>query len=211
MSSFRPKKYYTIPRESLEASLDDIEHLINFFVIEFQRVLFAENVPATAIACLTALISYWLIKIVPFWGLSLIGVTCVYFVPLIYSTNKEFIDENLAHAQNIISSQAAQVKDLAGQHTSHASGVMKQYTNEYTSKAQEMIGSARAASPPSNMSKKEASASGPGVPPTTTATTESVPLANDFPHAPKQDPVTATISHEEQYAQSEFGGKVPAS
>ena len=43
-SSFRPKKYYTIPRESLEASLEDVEQLINFFVIEFQRVLFAENV-----------------------------------------------------------------------------------------------------------------------------------------------------------------------
>ena len=43
-SSFRPKKYYTIPRESLEASLEDVEQLINFFVIEIQRVLFAENV-----------------------------------------------------------------------------------------------------------------------------------------------------------------------
>ena len=43
-SSFRPKKYYTIPRETLEASLEDLEQLINFFVIEFQRVIFAENV-----------------------------------------------------------------------------------------------------------------------------------------------------------------------
>ena len=46
-SSFRPKKYYTIPRESLEASLEDVEQLINFFVIEFQRILFAENVVHT--------------------------------------------------------------------------------------------------------------------------------------------------------------------
>ena len=43
-SSMRPKKYYTIPRESLEASLEDVEQLVNFFVIEFQRVLFAENI-----------------------------------------------------------------------------------------------------------------------------------------------------------------------
>ena len=42
-SSFRPRRYYTIPKETLERSLDDVEQLINFFVIEFQRVLFAEN------------------------------------------------------------------------------------------------------------------------------------------------------------------------
>lgn len=43
-SSFRPRRYYTIPRETLEASLEDVEQLINFFVIEFQRIVFAENV-----------------------------------------------------------------------------------------------------------------------------------------------------------------------
>lgn len=46
-SRFRPKRYYTIPRETLENSLEDFEQLINFFVIEFQRILFAENVPYT--------------------------------------------------------------------------------------------------------------------------------------------------------------------
>ena len=43
----RPRKYYTIPRESLERSLEDVEQLLNFFVIESQRVLFAENVYVT--------------------------------------------------------------------------------------------------------------------------------------------------------------------
>jgi len=42
-SSFRPRRYYKIPKETLEASLDDLEQLINFFVIEFQRILFAEE------------------------------------------------------------------------------------------------------------------------------------------------------------------------
>lgn len=43
-TSFRPRKYYTIPKESLEASIEDVEQLINFFVIEIQRVIYAENV-----------------------------------------------------------------------------------------------------------------------------------------------------------------------
>ena len=46
-SQIRPKRYYTIPKDTLELILDDVQELINFFVIEFQRVLFAENVSTT--------------------------------------------------------------------------------------------------------------------------------------------------------------------
>lgn len=46
-SRMRPRKYYTVSKASLETSLDDIEQLVNFFVIEGQRVLFAENVYST--------------------------------------------------------------------------------------------------------------------------------------------------------------------
>lgn len=42
--SFRPRKYFTIPREALEATLEDLQQLLDFFLIEFQRVLFAENI-----------------------------------------------------------------------------------------------------------------------------------------------------------------------
>lgn len=43
----RPRKYYTIPRESIESSAEDLEQFLNFFVIEFQRIVFAENIYAT--------------------------------------------------------------------------------------------------------------------------------------------------------------------
>lgn len=46
-SQFRPRQYFTIPKASLERLLDDVEQLINFFVIESQRIVFAENVYAT--------------------------------------------------------------------------------------------------------------------------------------------------------------------
>lgn len=48
-SNFRPRRYYKIPKETLESSLDDVEQLINFFVIEFQRMLFAEK-PVVTVA-----------------------------------------------------------------------------------------------------------------------------------------------------------------
>lgn len=50
-TKMRPKRYYTIPRETLDSITGDLEELINFFVIEFQRILFAENVWATIAVC----------------------------------------------------------------------------------------------------------------------------------------------------------------
>lgn len=46
-SSFRPRRYYTIPKETHEAVLEDLSQLLDFFLIEFQRILFAENVVHT--------------------------------------------------------------------------------------------------------------------------------------------------------------------
>jgi len=47
VTQVRPRAYFTIPKASLERLLDDVEQFINFFVIEFQRVVFAENLPIT--------------------------------------------------------------------------------------------------------------------------------------------------------------------
>lgn len=178
-SHFRPKRYYTIPRETLEASLDDVEQLINFFVIEFQRILFAENIVHTITACAAAFISYWLIKIVPLWGLSLISTSVIFLGPLIYINNKELIDGQLTQAQDIVNAQAAQAKGLASYHTSQYSETVKQYAGEYTAKAQEYIGHARRPEPTtSNGSKSMTEAKG----------TESEYSASDFPKAPNKEP-----------------------
>lgn len=163
-SSFRPKKYYTIPREALEASLEDVEQLINFFVIEFQRMLFAENVTHTVAGFVAAVASYWLIKFVPFWGLSLIGASCIYLGPLIYMTNKELIDHHLKNASDIANAQANQVRSLAGHHTARAQETVRAYAGDYSAKAQEYIGSARgrSTSPEVNSSTPAKSEPGPG-------------------------------------------------
>ena len=195
-ASFRPKKYYTIPREALESSLEDVEQLINFFVIEFQRVLFAENVVHTVAAFFAAFISYWLIKFVPFWGLCLIGTNIVFLGPLIYLSNKELIDGQLEHAGNLASEQSKQFKDLAGHHVSRATESAKTYTSEYTSKASEYIGSARGRSTSPELSK---STSAPGKAPKDSSA--------DFPHAPKQEPMIGVESHQKQYENSQFGGQ----
>ena len=202
-SSVRPKKYYTIPRESLEASLEDVEQLINFFMIEFQRVLFAENLAHTIAAFLGALVSYWLIKFVPLWGLSLIGVSIIYLTPLVYINNKQIIDQQINNITEVINSQATQVKEIAGHHAERATSTVKAYAGDYSAKAQNYIGNARGRSnsPEVNTSSQPIK-SGPGNPPNYSS--------SDFPHAPKQEPTSGMTSHQEQYENSQFGGQAQA-
>jgi len=167
-TKMRPKKYFVIPKESLERFLDDAEQLINFFVIEFQRVIFVENLWATLLAFTSSFISYWLIKWLPLWGLALIFNTFVFLGPLIYLKNQEFIDAHLNHAKELASAQATQVRDMAAQHTGRATESLKGYTSEYTKKAQEMMGQGKAKAG---------------------STLPNAPSNEPFPNAPKEEPV----------------------
>lgn len=51
MGTTRPRKYYTIPKDTVESVLEDLEQLMDFFLIEFQRILFVENLPYTIAVC----------------------------------------------------------------------------------------------------------------------------------------------------------------
>ncbi|KAI9804698.1 MAG: hypothetical protein M1833_006773 [Piccolia ochrophora] len=186
VSQVRPKRYYTLPKDSVDRALDDVHELLNFFVIEFQRVLFAEKPANTAAAFSAAIVSYFLIKFVPLWGLSLIATSVAYLAPLVYIKNKEAIDSQIQSASNVVNQQANQMRDLAGQHTSRATSNLKSYAGDYSAKAQEYIGSARNRVP-SGSSKG-------GITPT------------DFPNAPKTNPGGA-----EQYRSTSGTNPVPAS
>lgn len=116
------------------------------------------------------------------WGLSLIGVTVAYLGPLVYLSNKELIDEQIEKTQGLINAQANQVRELANEHTAKATGLMKQYANDYSAKAQDYIGHRRSASP--EVSKAPA--------PSSTIKTEPVApqsqfTSSDFPAAPKSE------------------------
>jgi hypothetical protein len=171
-TQLRPRKYYTIPRETLEAAIGDVHELINFFVIEAQRVLFAENVSASVAAAFAAFISYYLVKIVPYWGLAVIATTVVFFTPLIYTTNQELIDTQLKHAGEVVNAQTAQLRTVAQKHTEQATQVTKQYMGDYTAKAQALIkgGRSQAEQLPEKVQEKV-----------------SAVKATDFPEAPKDD------------------------
>ncbi|KAI1098043.1 Reticulon-domain-containing protein [Jackrogersella minutella] len=183
-TQLRPRKYYTLPRETIDGLIGDVHELINFFVIECQRILFAENVTASAVAAVGAFLSYYLVKIVPYWGLALISTTLLFFVPLVYSTNQELIDHYLKQASDVVNSQTEQLRQVASKHTSQATDITKQYVGEYTAKAQQML-RGRSASP--ELAPKPAP--------------QSHLKESDFPKAPKE--VLNKESSEEESSEDE--------
>ncbi|KAL6880999.1 Reticulon domain-containing protein [Trichoderma novae-zelandiae] len=138
-SQFRPRQYYTLPRETFDRLVGEAHGLINFFLIEAQRIVFVENVYASSAAFAVTLISSLLIKVLPYWVLAIVATTIAFFAPLIYSTNQEFIDEQLKSAADLINSQTAQVRDAAQKQADHLATVSKQYAGDYTGKVQEIL------------------------------------------------------------------------
>lgn len=126
----------------------------------------------------------------------MIAVTTAYFGPLVYISNREIIDEQIANIQAIITAQTNQLKDMAGEQTSHATGLMKQYVGEYSHKAQEYIGR-RSASP--EMTKAAPSA----VTPVKTEPASELQIKKeDFPEAPKVEPVAQSVESTEPATQA---------
>jgi hypothetical protein len=124
------------------------------------------------------LISYFLIKFVPLWGLTLIATVVAYLGPLIYIKNKEVIDAQLEKGYNIANQQATQLKDLGAQYTGNAAKTVQGYTKEYTAKAQETINNYRGGRSVSPEVKKESFPNAP----------LHEPVAEKEPRAPVAEP-----------------------
>lgn len=122
----------------------------------------------------SAFLSYWLVKIVPYWGLALLSTTLLFTVPLIYTSNQELIDHHLKNAQDIVNAQTEQLKKVAGTHAGHATEVTKSFVGDYTAKAQELIRG------------RQASATTGSTAPVASKPASSV-QESDFPAAPKED------------------------
>ncbi|CAK7568129.1 MAG: hypothetical protein SEPTF4163_006112 [Sporothrix epigloea] len=190
-SQLRPRKYYTLSRDSLDNVLGDVHELLNFFVIEAQRILYVENVYVSAAACVAAFLSYYLVKIVPYWGLALLGITILFFAPLAYKSNKELIDNQLKQASELVNAQTNQLREVANKHTTHATEITKQYMGDYTAKAQQILGG------------RSASVEVPE-PATTTPTVTSEPLEPLKPSVVEFAPPAPTTEPVHSYEEADF-------
>ncbi|KAM7199897.1 Reticulon domain containing protein [Naviculisporaceae sp. PSN 640] len=191
-TQLRPRQYYTISKETLEAVIGDVNELINFFVIETQRILFVENLAASVVVALGAFLSYYLIKVVPFWGLSLIAATVLFFAPLVYTTNQELIDEQLKQASDIINAQTSQIRTVAQKQAEQATQLTKEYVGDYSAKAQALLKGARQPEYKPEQKNTVKEADFPAAP------KEVFPAAPKeiFPEAPKDDFKLSDIDQE---------------
>ena len=130
---------------------------------------------------MSAFLSYYLTKIMPYWGLAILATTVAFMVPLIYTSNQELIDHHLKNASEAINAQTSQVRNVAQKQAEQISAMGKQYAGDYTGKVQEMLRGRDSASAPS--------ASTPSV----SAPAVSVPTAKapEFPSAPTEEPQTS--------------------
>ena len=127
------------------------------------------------------------------WGVSLIATSFVFLAPLIYINNRELIDHHVNNASTVINDQATQVRDLAGQHAGRAAEATKSTVNQYTVKAQEMMGQAKS---------KAASQDAPNpanLNPVKNEPERSINRA-DFPTAPNTEPHHDAIGQTEPVA-----------
>jgi len=123
---------------------------------------------AASQALFASFVAYWLVKIVPYWGLALIATTTLFLVPLIYTSNQELIDHHIQQASDIVNAQTNQIRDVASKHTAHATEITKQYMGDYTTKAQQLLRGRSAEPEVAPKSGKQYQ-------------------ANDFPAAPKDN------------------------
>jgi hypothetical protein len=154
-----------------ESCLLRIPQLLLAYVLQSPQSRLHDSSLTSLQAFLSAFLSYYLIKIVPFWGLTLLSTCVIYLAPLVYVKNKEAIDGQLEHVSEVITAQTHQIKDVAGERTSKGFESVKQYTGDYAAKAQDLMGSAR---------QKIPAVGGQSKP----AVKES-----QFPAAPKSDPI----------------------
>lgn len=140
-------------------------------------------------------------KIMPTWGLTMAFTTVIYFAPLVYLQNKEFIDSHLEHASNLASEQATQLRDMASHHTNRALETTKQYTNEYTKVAGEYMGAAKQKTQETMGQAQRQTQDAMGAAQKKTEETTGMKagdfpnapssgIASSFPDAPKRDPIS---------------------
>lgn len=121
VSQFAPREYFTVSRQTMDPIFDEVFSLVNFAVTEFQRLLFARNVQHTSIAFVLSFVAYNLIKFLPLWGLTMIGLVLAFTLPPVYVQNQAAIDAQLNKASELGAAHYNNAVDVASKHASAAS------------------------------------------------------------------------------------------
>lgn len=134
MTQVRPQRYYTIPRENLEMVFAEIHEFLNFIVLEFQRVIFVENLTVTVASFILSVVGYNLVKFMPIWSLLVLSDVLLFTLPLVYLQNQSLIDHHIKQASAAANDKIQNARGLAEKHTADYSAKAKAYANDLTGK-----------------------------------------------------------------------------
>jgi hypothetical protein len=131
----KPRNYYQVNKDSFDLLFGEIANVSNFFVLEFQRLLFAEKTSHTALAFVISFLAYKLVRYIPLWGLALIGSILAFAIPPLYLRNQEVIDKHIEQAQTMAAEKVKMAQDIAGEKVGVVSERAKSVTSEWGKKA----------------------------------------------------------------------------
>jgi hypothetical protein len=131
----KPRRYYQVNKNTFDVVFGELANVLNFIVLEFQRLLYAEKTSHTAAACVISFIAYILVRYIPLWSLALMGTVFAFAAPPLYLRNQEIIDKHILQAQNLAAEKAAYARNVAGAQVDAVSERAKVVTSEWGKKA----------------------------------------------------------------------------
>ncbi|KAI0453707.1 hypothetical protein F5B21DRAFT_525507 [Xylaria acuta] len=103
VTRMRPE-YKEVPESTLNATLRDIHDLVQYLVVEAQKIMYGENLGKTFGAFVSFTTLFWLTKILSPFNLEILGLSSAYMIPLLFSPggremarNTKFHVQELAH------------------------------------------------------------------------------------------------------------------
>ncbi|CAN9170507.1 unnamed protein product [Alternaria alternata] len=81
----RPKEYKTIPESTLNATLKDMHDLIQYAVVQAQRIVFGQDLDKTFATFLGFFVLFWLTKMLSSFWFAVMALTSIFVAPLISS------------------------------------------------------------------------------------------------------------------------------
>jgi len=102
MSRIRPKNYKKVPEPLLNGTLKDIHDFVQYGAVQAQRIAYGQDLNMTVAAFFGCTATYWLIKFVTPFTLSIIGLTSLYIAPLVLSPQAREIAAAAAHDGKVL-------------------------------------------------------------------------------------------------------------
>jgi len=124
LARLRPKEYRKVPESVLNDTLKDIHDLVQYTVVETQKIVLGEHLDKTFAAAFSLTVLYWLAKLMSSFTIVVLGLTTIYTLPLIASSQsrqvmnaakvraEELTDAAVGNTENLVENSKQKATQL---------------------------------------------------------------------------------------------------